>query len=146
MSKQKLSAKAVMKDLRAGMSNAEIMEKYRISEKGLESLFQKLSGAGVLTQAEIIARSGRPGAEPIPEPIGPDSTPQKPTPEKTGPSVAKAIMDDIKAGLHDNEIMFRHELSPGQYRKIVDKLIEKGIEVKPYNITATDIGDLAMKW
>ena len=35
MSKQKLSAKEVMKDLRAGMSNAEIMEKYKISEKGL---------------------------------------------------------------------------------------------------------------
>ena len=125
MSKQKLSAKEVLKDLRSGMSDAEIMDKYKISEKGLQSLFNKLTGAGVVTQAQINSRS-EPTADPTPDPVEPGAEPKKPAKGKIDAALAKAILEDKKAGLHENEIMFRHELSPGQFHKIVDKLIEKG--------------------
>ncbi|MFH0821760.1 MAG: ankyrin repeat domain-containing protein [Pseudomonadota bacterium] len=51
--KKTLSAKAVVADVRAGLSDAELMEKYGLSPKELERVYRKLVEAGVLTQAEV---------------------------------------------------------------------------------------------
>ncbi len=47
MSKLKISAKQVLNDINAGMSNAELMEKYGVTSKGLEAVFSKLRDAGL---------------------------------------------------------------------------------------------------
>jgi hypothetical protein len=56
MSKPKLSAKEVVQDIRAGMTDGELMAKYNLSAKGLQSVFQKLIDAGILISAELECR------------------------------------------------------------------------------------------
>jgi tetratricopeptide (TPR) repeat protein len=55
--KKKLSAKEVVADIRAGAADEFLMKKYGISDKGLQSLFQKLIAAKVLIQADLDRRA-----------------------------------------------------------------------------------------
>ncbi|MGB6065390.1 MAG: SHOCT domain-containing protein [Desulfomonilaceae bacterium] len=52
-----LPAKQVLTDIRSGMSDSELMNKYLLSGKGLESLLNKMVVAGLLKQSELEARS-----------------------------------------------------------------------------------------
>jgi hypothetical protein len=54
--KREIRAREAMKDIRHGMNDLELMEKYRITDKGLRSLFRKLAAAGLLSQEEIDSR------------------------------------------------------------------------------------------
>ncbi len=56
MEKQRISAKTVLADIRAGMTDADLMEKHGISPRGLASLFQKLVKASLLEESEIADR------------------------------------------------------------------------------------------
>lgn len=53
MSKKSVKASEVLKDIKAGMTDAALMEKYGLTEKGLESLFRKLLDGGLLKQSEL---------------------------------------------------------------------------------------------
>ncbi len=57
MRKTRIDAKQAIDDIRAGMSDATLMENYNISSRGLQSLFKKLVSSGLLKQSEIDARS-----------------------------------------------------------------------------------------
>ncbi|MEJ2718447.1 MAG: hypothetical protein P8182_15145, partial [Deltaproteobacteria bacterium] len=54
--KRTLNAGQVVTDIRAGMSDAEIMKKYHLSARGLASLFTKLLEAGFIEQSSLSAR------------------------------------------------------------------------------------------
>ena len=56
---KKISAKAIMIDLKAGMSDAELMAKYKISFQGLQDLFSKLIEAKLATRAYFDNRARR---------------------------------------------------------------------------------------
>lgn len=146
MGKPSINAKAVLSDIRNGATKAELMEKYKLSPKGLESLYKKLVAAGLIPPGELTRRTGhvegsttpsaRPPAKQRPS-RGPASPRKrtvdasaKPTPQSAELRVseqAKAIADDINAGMHDNEILRRHEISPGQFRKIKERLVQVGL-------------------
>lgn len=49
---KKISAGDFVKDLRLQMTDAELMDKYRLSAKGLKSVLDKLLEAKLITQAE----------------------------------------------------------------------------------------------
>lgn len=51
--KREIRAADVMKDIHGMKSSAEIMEKYRLSRKGLRSVFRKLVDARVLTKEDL---------------------------------------------------------------------------------------------
>jgi hypothetical protein len=53
---KKISAKEVLADIRAGIPDDEIMKKYGLSAKGLQSLFDKLLKANLLTRSEYSQR------------------------------------------------------------------------------------------
>ncbi len=53
MAKKTINVKAIVADIKAGMNNAALMEKYQLSEKGLQSLFKKLMDAGALKSSEL---------------------------------------------------------------------------------------------
>lgn len=55
--KKTLSVKMVLADIRGGLTDDELLKKYGISAKGLNSLMGKLVAAGVLKQSELDARS-----------------------------------------------------------------------------------------
>lgn len=78
---RKINAKEVQRDLQAGMSSSDLMEKYKLSSKGLESLLTKMRNAGLLTETPQEG-GGRPKAT-IPSEARPAS------PKSPGESVSK---------------------------------------------------------
>jgi hypothetical protein len=53
MEKRKITAREVIQDIRAGKSDQALMQKYSLSARGLQSLFDKLVRAGAVTQREL---------------------------------------------------------------------------------------------
>ena len=56
MAKVKVDAKEALDDIRAGTSDAALLDKYRLSAMGLQSLFNKLVDAGLISRAELDMR------------------------------------------------------------------------------------------
>jgi hypothetical protein len=54
---KKISAKAIMSDLKAGLSDSELMQRYGISFQGLQDLFSKLVEAKLATKAYFEKRA-----------------------------------------------------------------------------------------
>ena len=46
MAKITVSAKEILADIKAGMDDTTLMQKYGLSDKGLQSIFKKLVDAG----------------------------------------------------------------------------------------------------
>ncbi|MBM3301230.1 MAG: PilZ domain-containing protein, partial [Deltaproteobacteria bacterium] len=65
--KREIKAKDVLRDIRAGMSNDELMNRYHLSSKGLRSVFKKLVDAGVVRPDEMKTRMPVIGDEMIPK-------------------------------------------------------------------------------
>jgi Mor family transcriptional regulator len=137
MVKQAVRAKDVLRDLRDGATDAELMEKYRLSEKGLRSLFRKMMEGGVVSVSYLRARAAaaaksEPASQAV-EPSEPEATPVAASPadapagDATDAETAKAIAADMKAGKHPTEIMQRYELSPLQLERVVKRLREEGL-------------------
>jgi|SRR5271157_1221986 len=57
MEKRTVDAKEILADIKSGMDDAALKEKYRLSEQRLESVFNKLIAAGVIKQAELDNRT-----------------------------------------------------------------------------------------
>ena len=55
--KKKLRASELAKDIRSGMTDPKLMEKYELSAKGLSSAFQKLVDAGIVGKEELENRT-----------------------------------------------------------------------------------------
>jgi hypothetical protein len=129
MSKAKINAREVVQDIKSGMTDPELMQKYSLTPKGLESLFSKLVQAKILEQSFVEVRGASSGSQ---APAGP-TRPSVPAARKTkqapeGLSESDlAILQDIKDGKHDNEIMRSHELSPGGLKQIKAGFEQKGL-------------------
>ena len=54
--KRTIKASEIVRDLRSGMSDHEIMEKYRLSIRGLESIFRKLEAARAVKRSDLYGR------------------------------------------------------------------------------------------
>jgi hypothetical protein len=54
---QRIRVREVVKDLRSGLGDSELMTKYDLSENQLESVFQKLIDADFITALELWERS-----------------------------------------------------------------------------------------
>jgi hypothetical protein len=57
MDRREIRARDFVHDMRSGMGNADLMHKYRLSLRGLRSVFNKLLAAKVIKPAEIFRRS-----------------------------------------------------------------------------------------
>jgi DNA-binding IclR family transcriptional regulator len=56
-SKRKIKAKPFIRDLRNGMSDGELMEKFALSESQLHELLHKLVDAGAIDEMELFMRT-----------------------------------------------------------------------------------------
>jgi len=54
--KRKISAKDIINDIRGGMTDSELMDKYRLSIKGLQSIFRKLEAVRAIKPSELYGR------------------------------------------------------------------------------------------
>jgi hypothetical protein len=55
--KRKIKAKDLVNDIRAGMSDSKLMEKHRLSSKGLQGVFKKLVDARAIRPKELFNRA-----------------------------------------------------------------------------------------
>ncbi len=53
MKKREIKGREIIEDIRLGLTDDEIMEKYKLSHQGLRSLFLKLRHAGLITKDEF---------------------------------------------------------------------------------------------
>lgn len=85
--KRKISARQVVQDIRAGMDDSRLRQKYGLTDQGLNKLHERLLEKGLLSRSEIVAqRSGpesasrrrpvpRPQRPAVPKPIDPWTCP-----------------------------------------------------------------------
>jgi hypothetical protein len=57
MGKRRINAREALQDIRTGMTDAGLMEKYELTSQGVQSLYTKLVDHGLLTQEELDART-----------------------------------------------------------------------------------------
>jgi hypothetical protein len=57
VTQRKVKAKDLVKDMRSGMDDNQLMNKYELSEKQLEMVFQKLIDSNFITALELWERS-----------------------------------------------------------------------------------------
>jgi hypothetical protein len=55
--KRNISAKDITNDIRSGMTDSDLMDKYRLSAKGLQSVFKKLEDLNAISASELCGRS-----------------------------------------------------------------------------------------
>lgn len=63
MAKRIVQAKDIVRDIRSGMTDPELMKKYGLSARGLESAFTKLVNNRMLTVHEIYGHPSRSGGD-----------------------------------------------------------------------------------
>jgi hypothetical protein len=123
MAKAKIDAKEALDDIRAGMDAVALMQKYSLSPKGLQSLFEKLAAEGLVDEDRAVVDDWRPPGSPA------NATGNK---EKKEVS-AKAVWADLKAGFSDNELMETYKLSPRGLQSLFNKIMDAGF-VKEYEL------------
>jgi hypothetical protein len=55
--KRTIKAKDIVKDIRSGMTDSQLMNKHGLSSKGLQSIFKKLINANAMKVQEIFNRA-----------------------------------------------------------------------------------------
>ncbi len=105
--KPRINARDAVIDIRSGASDAELMEKYGLCAKGLQSLFRKLIEVKAITEAELDRR--------------------RVTLHKTAdvkPIDGTDLTKDIRAGMSDAELMQKYGLSSEGLRFTLQTLID----------------------
>jgi uncharacterized protein (DUF433 family) len=143
-----IDAKQALEDIRAGMDDNALMQKYRISPFHLEQLFSKLETLHVLkrlhagtllkdmraglTDANLMAKYRLSAsalqhvlAEMVRNGLSLQASPLPRVREKRRIS-AKEIVGDIRSGMTARQLMQKHALSAKGLRRVFHKLLESG--------------------
>ncbi len=105
--KPRIKAGDAVRDIRSGMTDSQLMEKYGLSAKGLQSLFLKLLEAKAITDAEMNQRRA----------IYHDTT-------VIQQIDAGDIVKDIRSGMTDSELMKKYDLSSEGLRLVLQTLTD----------------------
>jgi uncharacterized protein (DUF433 family) len=135
MGKRKIDADVALKDIRAGMTDAELMAKYRLSASGLQSLFNKLLLAGLIELEELDLRMptfmGTMFVSQLIKPIDDAAKQGVGTPEQRENSAAQielaAVMKDIRSGATDSDLMEKYHLSAKGLQSLLEHLVFSGL-------------------
>ena len=92
--KPRIKARDAVRDIRSGMTDSELMEKYGLSAKGLQSVFLKLLEAKAITHAEMNQRRAIYHDITVVQQID-----------------ARDIVKDIRSGMTDSELLKKYDLS-----------------------------------
>ncbi|MEW6137367.1 MAG: hypothetical protein AB1733_03970 [Thermodesulfobacteriota bacterium] len=130
MAKRQIRIREALHDVRSGMSDAELMAKYQLAARGLQSLFAKLVDAGLITLQELERRM--PGFMQSASLSGGGGASASDTwtirrrrlNEKAGqPVSAKEAVADIRAGMSDSDLMHKFKLTSRGIQDLFDQLI-----------------------
>ncbi len=131
--KRRIEVDVALNDIRSGMDDASLMQKYRVSARGLQSLFSKLVRAGAIQLAELDQRMPAfMGTFFVPE-EGPNggtgpTGPEPPVSTATGPSIdLDKALKDIRDGMEDSDLMEKYRLSSQGLESLFDYLVSTGL-------------------
>ncbi len=102
-----VSASKALADIRSGLSDTQIMAKYSLSGKGLNSLLTKLVAMNLISQEELDNRNND-------------------TSKKQAQISAKTLVSEIKNGMSDIDLMTKYDLSPQRLNSVFAKLMKAG--------------------
>jgi uncharacterized protein (DUF433 family) len=92
--KRKIKARDIVNDIRSHMTDPELMAKYDLSARGLQSAFIKLLNARAITHAEMNQRRAIYHDKTLVQQID-----------------ARDIVKDIRSGMSDSELLKKYDLS-----------------------------------
>lgn len=132
MAKRQIRIREALADVRSGMTDTELMEKYQLAAKGLQSLFAKLVHAQLISMEELEQRM--PGFMQSAS-LSNDSSQStdrdgwKIRLRKPGEPVGQAVsareaIADIRGGGSDAELMEKYKLSSKGLQDLFDQLVE----------------------
>jgi hypothetical protein len=117
--KPKIAVGGVLREIRSGTDDSALMQKYHLSAKGLQSLFQKLVEKGLITATEIEQRTPASGSS-----LG---QPSKQS-DKKGALINPAdAVRDIRSGMHDFDLMEKYRLSAKGLQSLFEHLVKAGL-------------------
>ncbi len=116
MEKAKVSTKEVLADVRGGVTNDELMEKYGLSPKGLHSLATKLLNKGLITRSEFDGLVGSLVTTIVADPGKPKIRidPQQ-------------VVQDIRSVQDDESIKSKYGLDGRGMHRLFTKLLDSGV-------------------
>lgn len=122
MAKPVIDAKEALNGIRSGMSDSELMEKYNLSARGLESLLTKLVKAGALSLAELETRMPE-----LVRHVSLSSDAKQPQAQGIHSVSAKEAVADLKLGLSDTALMLKYRLSARGLEHLFEQLLSAGL-------------------
>ncbi len=132
--KKKISAKAAVADIRSGMSDADLMNKYVLSNAGLQSLFDKLVAKGYIDLSEILERTAAfLGTVDISEYVlSPEAVKAEDAREPVKSKAERLVnaheaARDIRSGMDDSALMQKYRLSAKGLPSLFKKLMQVGL-------------------
>ena len=102
MPAREIKAADILQDIKAGMVDSALMEKYRISSIGLQKLYKQLIDAGLLRRHE-----------------------ERQIPRTKRTIKVKKIMTDIESGMGKSELMEKYDLSASMLERLCSKLLSQ---------------------
>jgi len=125
-----VEAREALEDIRNGMNDSDLAEKYGLSAIGLQSLFNKLVAAGLVTCAELNSRTHW-SQKKVKLDIGAENEPAaKQVSEPRNAKIKidpRRVVSDIRYGLGDSELMEKYGLSLGSFQRLVKRLLDEGM-------------------
>jgi len=122
-SKQVIRAADAVLSVRSGVTDEALMEKYRISAKGLESLFRKLVKGGHLDQSELDQRMAVSQRSHLVDLVS--SPTFRPSKIKININKADAVKS-FRSGMSDLAIMAKYNISARGLDSLSSKLVKAG--------------------
>jgi uncharacterized protein (DUF433 family) len=140
---RKIRAKEVVRDITAGVTDPQLMDKYELTPDQLEFLLQQLLNKGLVTQELLDSRlrlsdtaitkafvDVQQSIQELDESDAPAGTSQEPAPSPKGKGKtkvkAKEIVKDIRERLTDDEIIAKYGMNDKQFEFILRQLVDTG--------------------
>ncbi len=108
--KPKIRARDAVNDIRSGMSDSEMMEKYGLSAKGLHALFMKLIEVNAISQSELDWRSASYHDTMMIDQID-----------------SGDMIDDVRSGMSDSDLMSKYSLSSEGLQRAYQKMVDSNV-------------------
>lgn len=128
MEKRRIKPDLAIQDIRSGVTEGEMMVKYHLSPKGLQSLFNKLVHAGFIELEELDQKMPTfMGTVFVPETETGRTSPREGDSSAEGAIGLSEVLADIKSGLDDQALMKRYHLSARGLQSVFDHLVFTGL-------------------
>lgn len=122
MGKRQISISESVKDIRSGMDDAELMARYQLKAIGLQSLFKKLVSIGQMTQEELDGRMPGFTAAAVVSGMPQGSRLRAPVEIR-----AKDVVNDIRSGMTDQDLMEKYRVTSAGLEDLFDQLLKSGV-------------------